>query len=356
MDQSFITKIQNLSMSSRTDLAPQSKSDLQADLHPIKPFHRKQASLDSTEAFSTESSPSHVLNDYTFCEKDMVHSISKEETNPLEENDVYVQCAKPKSAIYKNSDFENSQSFNTPLYENIDYYMNKSQTAPYYHEISGNKEFQKAQPQVPSGNKTNNSNLGIENLSVYENVHELSKVSMNETARQPPPPYSSYPRHQQFYSSKLSNHLCKASPQIPTSKLPIKNLTQQQLDEINASDYVCMTGNISQQFHTSTAKNYERAPATGIAAVPLSPKKEVKKTLEKIESRSSAPPSPTPSSISNTSNSSKLKISGKNLLPYNVTPPRPRGPTEAEKKIEEMTRQIEEEMEKHEEEGEYFVN
>lgn len=65
-------------------------------------------------------------------------------------------------------------------------------------------------------------------------------------------------------------------------------------------------------------------------------------------------PSPTPSTTSTTSNSSKLKFSGKNLLPYSVTPPRPRGPTEAEKKIEEMTRQIEEEMEKHEEEGEYF--
>lgn len=64
--------------------------------------------------------------------------------------------------------------------------------------------------------------------------------------------------------------------------------------------------------------------------------------------------SPTPSTTSTTSNASKLKFSGKTLLPYSVTPPRPRGPTEAEKKIEEMTRQIEEEMEKHEEEGEYF--
>lgn len=47
-------------------------------------------------------------------------------------------------------------------------------------------------------------------------------------------------------------------------------------------------------------------------------------------------------------------MGGKNLLPYSVTPPKPRGPTEAERKIEEMTRQIEEEMEKREEEGEYF--
>ncbi|XP_014212748.1 LIM domain-containing protein jub isoform X2 [Copidosoma floridanum] len=45
---------------------------------------------------------------------------------------------------------------------------------------------------------------------------------------------------------------------------------------------------------------------------------------------------------------------GKSLLPVNVTPPRPSGPTEAERKIEELTRQLEEEMEKQEEEGEYF--
>ncbi|GAB1860564.1 Wilms tumor protein 1-interacting protein-like protein [Camponotus japonicus] len=45
--------------------------------------------------------------------------------------------------------------------------------------------------------------------------------------------------------------------------------------------------------------------------------------------------------------------SGKGLLPYNVIS-RPSGPTEAERKIEELTRQLEEEMEKQEEEGEYF--
>ncbi|XP_029049219.2 LIM domain-containing protein jub [Osmia bicornis bicornis] len=46
--------------------------------------------------------------------------------------------------------------------------------------------------------------------------------------------------------------------------------------------------------------------------------------------------------------------SGKGLLPYNVIPPKSSGPTEAERKIEELTKQLEEEMEKQEEEGEYF--
>lgn len=43
----------------------------------------------------------------------------------------------------------------------------------------------------------------------------------------------------------------------------------------------------------------------------------------------------------------------KPLLPYSVTP-RPAGKTEAERKIEELTRQLEEELERNEEQGEYF--
>lgn len=43
----------------------------------------------------------------------------------------------------------------------------------------------------------------------------------------------------------------------------------------------------------------------------------------------------------------------KSLLPFNVTP-RTSGKTEAERKIEELTRQLEEEMERTEEQGEYF--
>lgn len=46
-------------------------------------------------------------------------------------------------------------------------------------------------------------------------------------------------------------------------------------------------------------------------------------------------------------------VPAKPLLPYNVTP-RPAGKTEAERKIEELTRQLEEELERNEEQGEYF--
>lgn len=47
-------------------------------------------------------------------------------------------------------------------------------------------------------------------------------------------------------------------------------------------------------------------------------------------------------------------LPSKSLLPYNVTPPRPAGRSEAERKVEELTRQLEEEMERNEDQGEYF--
>lgn len=62
------------------------------------------------------------------------------------------------------------------------------------------------------------------------------------------------------------------------------------------------------------------------------------------------------SSSSSTSSSESFKnttLNSKTLLPYNVTPPRTQGPSEAEKKIEALTKQLEDEMENNPE-GELF--
>ncbi|XP_066159082.1 LIM domain-containing protein jub isoform X1 [Euwallacea fornicatus] len=274
----------------------------------------------------------------------------------VEENDVYVQVAKPQVASPTHSGHFG------PVYENIDYYPSQASQQCY-----GSR----AQPQVPMANKIYN-NTGS---SLYENVKGFYHSS---SGAQPGPQVpSTYQYHQSdtpemkhvVYSvmhppkpqSVDPNAVSRGMLQPPTYG-GIKKFTPQMIEEINGSDYVCMTGNISQtlstnlQFQTSTAKNYDRSPATGIAQTPtksLSPVKENKKCSVEKEIRPSPVPSPTPSLASVTS-AGKLKFSGKNLLPYSVTPPKPRGPSEAQRKIEEMTRQIEEEMEKHEEEGEYF--
>ncbi|XP_044267547.1 LIM domain-containing protein jub isoform X2 [Tribolium madens] len=330
----------------------------------VPPYHQKQKSIGAIESFVAEGPPQQKSNDYTLYERNNIIASSKYATpkqvetlvqKQVEENDIYVQCAKPQvppnsspthslsgSSQHSGSPRTSMVANPTPVYENIDYYYQH----PYYQSMESN--YRKAQPQVPSSNR--NMTRDGEALPVYENLQSLGQKSSGATpgpqvpANQAPPPYS-----MQSYKSALK---------APYYHNFNKNLSQQQLDEINSSDYVCMTGNISHTlstnvpFQTSTAKNYNREPGTGIATTPsVLPKTPIVK--EKVEVRPPPVPSPTPSACS-TMSAGKLKMSGKTLLPYNVTPPRPRGPTEAERKIEEMTRQIEEEMEKHEEEGEYF--
>ncbi|XP_055683542.1 LIM domain-containing protein jub [Lutzomyia longipalpis] len=170
---------------------------------------------------------------------------------------------------------------------------------------------------------------------------------------------------------------------------------QKTPDDINGSDYVCMSAGTLSQIHsqaapvfstTSSTNNptkvtaYVAGPAMAVVLPPSAAKQmpevpeplppkpqqkkppsppvqvQVAKKLETPQERESLAEaaSPTPSQHSSGSGSGRPKGLSKNLLPYNVTPPRGTGPTEAERKIEELTRQLEEEMERNEEQGEYF--
>ncbi|KAJ6638479.1 LIM domain-containing protein jub [Pseudolycoriella hygida] len=156
-----------------------------------------------------------------------------------------------------------------------------------------------------------------------------------------PPKYSSYlPTYEQ-------------KPQlIPTNV----SMNPNYIDDIG-SDYVCMTAN-----QKSPALLYaQKAVTTNIAtSLSVSSPKQTTTTAPSEPSQRHQQDivlpsvSPTPSQISSESGSGKHKMLTKNLLPYNVTPPRPAGPTEAQLKVEELTRQLEEEMERNEEQGEYF--
>lgn len=163
------------------------------------------------------------------------------------------------------------------------------------------------------------------------------------------------------------------------------------VEDINGSDYVCMTGSNNSQssptvstsssghYHQkmmsapiqsstsqSPSHNRQSAPVTATAeskscpiqqpqtTAPISNNQTVTTNTISVQRTCTNSVSPTPSQMSGGSGSGKAKGLSKNLLPYNVTPPRPAGPTEAERKIEELTRQLEEEMEKNEEQGEYF--
>lgn len=345
----------------------------------------QQKPVGAIESFTRDSRDQH--NDYAMYERNNIIASSKFATpkrvetiasqRVYEEDDVYVQCAKPQAPAASSPTHSFSVSSHTSgsprtsmatnaVYENIDY--KKGAQMPYYTSSNNPVNYRKAQPQVPSGNK---SNIDADGPPVYENLH----MSHKSTGAMPgpqvppnaPPPYNYQYSSQPVYTPMQAPVLSKARPQSPYDTYntsPSKSLTQEQLEELNSSDYVCMTGNVAHAtlntntpFQTTSAKSYDRTVATGIALSPTKtlPPKDIKKPAhlpQKTEKRPSPAPSPTPSTFSNPGG--RLKMSGKNLLPYSVTPPKPRGPTEAEKKIEEMTRRIEEEMEKREEEGEYF--
>ncbi|XP_019868043.2 LIM domain-containing protein jub isoform X2 [Aethina tumida] len=394
LDQSYVQKMQFMSLNGQNEDPRYGRISNVSKAEPAVPGYQKHKTVGAIETFANESAKS---NDYTMYERSNIIASSKYATpkqvetiaaqKAVEENDVYVQCAKPQvpistspthslsgSSQHSNSPRTSMATNAGPVYENINYYPGRTMPQQYYQQQPADV-YRKAQPQVPSGNRLNRD---LDGPPVYENVHSMShkssgamagpQVAASASQMYPVQNYQPAYKHAEYsvMQRPQTANISKAAPQqgYYQEQPAAKSFTQQQLDEINASDYVCMTGNVSHtlstntQFQTSSAKNYDRSPATGIAQTPtkVQPVKEPKKLpmQEKIvDKRPSPAPSPTPSTCSTTS-TGKLKISGKNLLPYSVTPPKPRGPTEAERKIEEMTRQIEEEMEKHEEEGEYF--
>lgn len=204
---------------------------------------------------------------------------------------------------------------------------------------------------------------------------------------------------QRYRNLSLPSHMSPmASPvPIPLAKLqqhtPIK---QQQLqpqiqmginvsvnpnyiEDINSSDYVCMTANLHRNSSNNNSQNNSTTSSSNVrlnAASSQPQATELSKTTSILAIQTTAI---TTTSTSTTSTTQPLQLRAtpiatsaplavatsptpsqsstgltKNLLPYSVTPPRPAGPTEAQRKIEELTRQLEEEIEQSEEHGEYF--
>uniref|UniRef100_A0A1A9WVB2 LIM zinc-binding domain-containing protein n=1 Tax=Glossina brevipalpis TaxID=37001 RepID=A0A1A9WVB2_9MUSC len=134
------------------------------------------------------------------------------------------------------------------------------------------------------------------------------------------------------------------------------------IEEINSSDYVCMTANLNNSplmkpvppkilpsYKNDIPDIKTTANTCQISSTASGGGQNNKVFMPITASNSSANKaiSPTPSQNSTGG-------LAKNLLPYSVTPPRPAGPSEAQRKIEELTRQLEEEIEQSEEQGEYF--
>ncbi|XP_017099583.2 LIM domain-containing protein jub isoform X1 [Drosophila bipectinata] len=207
---------------------------------------------------------------------------------------------------------------------------------------------------------------------------------------------------QRYRNLSLPSHLSPVPTTHSVAKLqqhtPIKSpinvsVNPNYIEDINSSDYVCMTANLHRNPGLATGKvatagaapqrafpepsvmlpSTSGAGAGGVAAPgPLPETGAASSGAPASSTPASAVPSratpiamtaplavatsPTPSQGSTAVNAALKPRRGltKNLLPYSVTPPRPAGPTEAQRKIEELTRQLEEEIEQSEEHGEYF--
>ncbi|XP_050425577.1 Wilms tumor protein 1-interacting protein isoform X2 [Adelges cooleyi] len=293
----------------------------------------------------------------------------------------------------------------SPLYENVDYYGSSrsvTQTPTYYHQrprpgshSSGGSQdsrhssprtsivscegssalyesnYRKAQPQVPVSYPKYIPPIGkevppYEAPPVYEALSDPSKSNAGYEPAKPGPQVPSqsidqtarYPaQHAVPYIKPIPStmsHTTRVVPEFMSQTSPrhaklnsVNNISHSQATATykppTLSPQMCVVGqpalaeSRSQRQHNSMAKILQTASAY---------QQELPVHHSNVSSRTSPTP-PLPA---------KAKQPAKNLLPYNVTPPRPMGPTEAEKKIEELTRQLEEQMETQEVAvgGEYF--
>ncbi|XP_025408926.1 Wilms tumor protein 1-interacting protein isoform X2 [Sipha flava] len=299
----------------------------------------------------------------------------------------------------------------SPLYENVDFYnggRSLTQTPTYYHQrprpgshSSGGSQdsrhssprtsivscegssalyestYRKAQPQVPVNYPKYIPPMGkevppYEAPPVYETISETNKNSNFYEPAKPGPQVSTQP----------IDHISRYPAQHATPYIkPIPTTVPQGIKTF--SDYSTQTSSHNMRSYSSASNvSFSEDPVipksttiasqmcvVGQPSLAESRSQKQHNTMPKIFQTASAYQQGSPThhgtSINHgTSTQSstipslpmKIKQPAKNLLPYNVTPPRPMGPTEAEKKIEELTRQLEEQMETQEVAvgGEYF--
>ncbi|XP_016973061.1 LIM domain-containing protein jub isoform X2 [Drosophila rhopaloa] len=267
-----------------------------------------------------------------------------------------------------------------PIYENI--IPHSGQRAQPQASPATATMYQEMQP--TSNSSGGSSTVGLDlNALLASPMHQRSISSNTASSSSLGSPT------QRYRNLSLPSHLSPVPTAQSVAKLqqhtPIKSpagainvsVNPNYIEDINSSDYVCMTANL----HRNTAAGLAtgRAAATGATAqrtvqepamISSSLAMGMATAAAPATSSASATAAQPPSNASlratpiamtaplavATSPTPSQGSTGltKNLLPYSVTPPRPAGPTEAQRKIEELTRQLEEEIEQSEEHGEYF--
>jgi hypothetical protein len=106
----------------------------------------------------------------------------------------------------------------------------------------------------------------------------------------------------------VSSYTVPGSANKPASQMPVGNCFH--ATPVGGGDYVVMTGGNNTQVQLATS--YQRGTSSGVANAVY------------VSAETARSPCPTSSPAIGASSSTKVKtVSGKTLLPYNVTPPRP---------------------------------
>lgn len=206
-----------------------------------------------------------------------------------------------------------------------------------------------------SSRDSQHSNSSAGAAPIYENVAALqsprsslssqdSKPPSPRASQCEPPPYPhakpppDYPIYANLDSSSLQRNGLVSRPcaQKPASYAPSVRYSTAGNNSLSCS-YPIGKQQHALQMRRQTCESAARSPQAACPQVPP----------QALCMQALPPPPPYPGYKPNTLNT-------KTLLPYNVTPPRPKGPTEAEKKIEALMRQIEDELEQNPPEGEFF--
>lgn len=276
----------------------------------------------------------------------------------------------PRASIagVQNTNYDYSK--NSPLYENIDYYNSRAapQVPPYYHQLPQTHSsthsshssqdsrhssprasyisvdnsssfkyetnFKKAQPQVPVGNKYGNTNQFPNNKDippyeappVYENIQDLNKTQNYESRPGPQVPFHAETRQQSMshnlvmpppYPNRSSSNTNISQPHQQYSVVTVQNQTMSPITQISGYEQrpqsVLPLPVIAKSISTSAT-----TIGTGQTSVAMSNQCSV---MSGIAGSASPVRRETPSPTL----SAKMKgitACGKNLLPYNVTPPR----------------------------------
>ncbi|XP_016949293.1 LIM domain-containing protein jub isoform X3 [Drosophila biarmipes] len=266
-----------------------------------------------------------------------------------------------------------------PIYENI--IPHSGQRAQPQASPATATMYQEMQPTTNSSGGSSTAGLDL-NALLASPMHQRSISSNTASSSSLGSPT------QRYRNLSLPSHLSPVPTAQSVAKLqqhtPIKSpggainvsVNPNYIEDINSSDYVCMTANLHR--NTSAGLATGRAAGTGATAQrTIQEPAKISSSLAMGKATAAAPATSTTAPVVAAPTTASLRATPiamtaplavatsptpsqgstgltKNLLPYSVTPPRPAGPTEAQRKIEELTRQLEEEIEQSEEHGEYF--